>query len=42
MLGPKKGVDQDWFDENDETMAQLLEEKRKAFIAWQHDMSSSH
>ncbi|KAL8571483.1 hypothetical protein ACOMHN_001245 [Nucella lapillus] len=30
-LGPKKRVHQDWFDENDEAITQLLDEKQKAF-----------
>ncbi|XP_038077400.1 uncharacterized protein LOC119745248 [Patiria miniata] len=40
-LGPKKRVHQDWFDENDKAIAQLLDDKRKAFMAWQNDMSST-
>ena len=32
VLGPKKRVHQDWFDENDEAIHALLDEKRKAFI----------
>lgn len=39
-LGPKKRVHQDWFDENDEAITKLLEEKRKAYTAWQNDASS--
>ena len=40
LLGPKKRVHQDWFDENDEAITKLLTEKQKAFTAWQNDLSS--
>lgn len=40
ILGPKKRVHQDWFDENDQAITQLLDEKQKAFVAWQNDLSS--
>ncbi|KAL8566906.1 hypothetical protein ACOMHN_008763 [Nucella lapillus] len=40
-LGPKKRVYQDWFDENDEAITQLLDEKQKAYLAWQNDISSN-
>ncbi|KAL8615669.1 hypothetical protein ACOMHN_034819 [Nucella lapillus] len=40
-LGLKKRVLQDWFDENDEAITQLLDEKQKAFVAWQNDISST-
>ncbi|PFX13771.1 Craniofacial development protein 2 [Stylophora pistillata] len=38
--GPKKRVHQDWFDENDQAITQLLDEKQKAFVAWQNELSS--
>ncbi|KAL8594077.1 hypothetical protein ACOMHN_016456 [Nucella lapillus] len=40
-LGPKKRVHQDWFDEKDEAITQLLDEKQKAYFAWQNDISSN-
>jgi len=40
LLGPKRRVHQDWFDENDEAITKLLAEKQKAFTAWQNDLSS--
>ncbi|KAL8570336.1 hypothetical protein ACOMHN_035754 [Nucella lapillus] len=39
--GLNKRVHQDWFDENDEAITQLLNEKQKAFMAWQNDISFS-
>ena len=39
-IGPKKKVYQDWFDENDEHIKELLDDKKKAFIEWQNDISS--
>jgi exonuclease III len=39
-LGPKKRVHQDWFDENDERITQLLSEKNKAYMEWQNDPTS--
>ena len=41
ILGPKKRVHQDWFDENDAHITQLLQEKNKAFMEWQDDPSST-
>ncbi|KAL6488465.1 hypothetical protein MHYP_G00022060 [Metynnis hypsauchen] len=41
VLGSKKRVHQDWFDENDEDISRLLAEKQKAFTAWQNDLSST-
>ena len=41
LLGPKKRVHQDWFDENDEAINKLLVEKQKAFTTWQNDLSST-
>ena len=41
VLGPKKKVHQDWFDENDEVVQALLDEKRKAFIDWQNHPNCS-
>ena len=40
VLGPKHRIHQDWFDDNDEQITQLLEEKKSAFISWQNDHSS--
>ena len=40
-IGPKKKVNQDWFDENDERIKKLLDDKKKAFIEWQKDISST-
>ena len=38
---PKKKVHQDWFDEKDERIKELLDDKKKAFIEWQNDISST-
>ena len=32
VLGPKQRMHQDWFDDNDEQITQLLREKNSAFI----------
>ena len=40
VLGPKQRLHQDWFDDNDEQITQLLQEKNNAFITWQNDHSS--
>ena len=40
-IGPKKKVHHDWFDENDERIKKHLEDKKKAFIEWQNDISST-
>ena len=40
-IGSKKKVHQDWFDENDERIKELLDDKKKAFIEWQNDISST-
>ena len=40
-IGPKKKVHQDWFDENDEHIKELLDDKKKAFVEWQNDISST-
>ena len=40
-IGPKKKVHQDWFDENDEHIKELLVIKKKASIEWQNDISST-
>ncbi|CAM4648052.1 unnamed protein product [Leuciscus chuanchicus] len=40
-LGKLKRTHQDWFDESDEIIGNLLEEKRKAYIEWQNDISST-
>ena len=40
VLGPKQRIHQDWFDDNDEQITQLLQEKNSAFITWQNDHSS--
>ena len=31
-IGPRKKVHQDWFDENDERIKELLDDKKKTFI----------
>ncbi|KAI8515959.1 hypothetical protein Bbelb_067720 [Branchiostoma belcheri] len=36
VLGPKTRHHQDWFDENDESIKVLLNEKRKAYTEWQN------
>ena len=41
ILGPKKRVHQDWFDENDDQISQLLQEKNKAYMEWQNDFNST-
>ena len=40
VLGPKQQIHQDWLDDNDEQLAQLLHEKNNAFITWHNDHSS--
>ena len=40
-VGPKKKVHQNWFDENDKRIKELLDDKKKAFIKWQNDISTS-
>ena len=40
-IGPKKKVHQDWCNENDERIKELLDNKKKAFIEWQNDISST-
>ena len=40
-IGPKKKVYQDWFDGNDEHIKEFLDDKKKAFIEWQIDISST-
>ena len=40
-IGPKKKVHRDWFDENDERIEELLDDKKKAFIEWQNNISST-
>ena len=40
-IGLKKKVHQDWFDENDKRIKELLDAKKKAFIQWQNDISST-
>ena len=40
VLEPKQRIHQDWFDDNDEQITQLLREKNSAFITWQNDHSS--
>jgi hypothetical protein len=41
ILGPKWRVHQDWFDESDERISQLLQDKNNAFMAWQNDPRST-
>ena len=40
VLGPRQRIHQDWFDDNDEQITQLLQEKNNAFITWQNDHGS--
>ena len=40
-IGLKERVHQDWFDENDEVIRQLLEQKQNAYVEWQNDSSST-
>ena len=40
-IGPMKKIHQDWFDENDERTKELLDDKKKAFIEWQNNISST-
>ena len=40
-IWPKKKVHQDWFNENDERIKELLDDKKKVFIEWQNDISSA-
>ena len=40
VLGPKQRIHQDWFDDNDKQITQLLQEKNNAFITWQNDHGS--
>ena len=40
VLGPKQRIHQDRFDNNDEQITQLLQEKNNAFITWQNDHGS--
>ena len=40
-IGPKKKVHQDLFDENDERIKELLDDKKKAFIERRNDISST-
>ena len=40
-IGPNKKAHQDWFDENDEHIKEFLGDKKKAFIEWQNDISST-
>ena len=39
ILGPKQPIHQDWFDDNDEQITQLLQEKNNAFIPRHNDHS---
>ncbi len=39
ILGYKSRKHQDWFDENDTEIEQLISKKRKAFCAWQNDVT---
>ena len=40
-IGPKKKVHQDWLDEKEYHIKELLDEKEKAFIEWHNDISST-
>lgn len=39
-LGYKTRKHQDWFDDNDDEIEQLINNKRIAFCSWQHDINS--
>ncbi|CAI9716076.1 Hypothetical predicted protein [Octopus vulgaris] len=39
-IGRKKTKHQDWFDDNDEALKELIDQKRKAFISSQNDPKS--
>ncbi|CAI9717950.1 Hypothetical predicted protein [Octopus vulgaris] len=39
-IGRKKRKHQDWFDDNDEALKELIDQKRKAFISSQNDPKS--
>ena len=41
VLGPKQRSHQDWFDENDSDITNILHEKQAAYIDWQNDPNSS-
>ena len=40
VMGPKKHKHQDWCDENDECITQLLHAKNQTYIEWHNDPSS--
>lgn len=40
-VGYDKRKHQDWFDENDKEISNLIDEKRKAYTTWQNDSSSA-
>ncbi len=40
-LGPKERTHQDWFDENESAIGNLLGTKNKAFLEWQKDPGSA-
>uniref|UniRef100_H3ABH8 Reverse transcriptase domain-containing protein n=1 Tax=Latimeria chalumnae TaxID=7897 RepID=H3ABH8_LATCH len=41
VLGLKKRVHQDWFDENEDVIIKILNEKQNAFVDWQDDPTST-
>ena len=41
VLGPKQRNHQDWFDENNSAIEDLLIKKNKAFLEWQNDPASA-
>jgi len=41
VLGPKQRNHQDWFDENNTAIEDLLNKKNKAFMEWQNDPNSA-
>lgn len=41
VLGPKFRKNQDWFDENNSAIEELLNKKNKAFMEWQNDPKSA-
>ena len=40
VLGSKQRIHQDWFDDNDKQITQLLQEKNNVLITWQTDRGS--
>ena len=41
VLGPKEWVHQDWFDENDKNINEVINAKDEAFTEWQNHSTSA-